>query len=94
MEIENAWLRPAVCYLVEFIIKFDTDVYREDILEPVKELALDHYGTNTERNWDDWTFQQDSAPSHASVNVNKEKFKVSTKTWLNDHFPDFIKKDE
>ena len=23
-----------------------------------------------------------------------EKFKVPTQTWLNDHFPDFIKKDE
>uniref|UniRef100_A0A914DMI5 Uncharacterized protein n=1 Tax=Acrobeloides nanus TaxID=290746 RepID=A0A914DMI5_9BILA len=54
----------------------------------------DHYGTDTEGNWNDWTFQQDSAPSHASVNENKEKFKAPTQTWLNDHFPDFIKKDE
>uniref|UniRef100_A0A914E5G0 Uncharacterized protein n=1 Tax=Acrobeloides nanus TaxID=290746 RepID=A0A914E5G0_9BILA len=37
---------------------------------------------------------QDSAPSHASVNENKEKFKGPIQTWLNDHFPDFIKKDE
>jgi hypothetical protein len=35
-------------------VKIDTDVYREDILEPVEEWALDHYGT--EGNWNDWTF--------------------------------------
>ena len=106
MEIENAWLRPAVCYLIEVrgmsmkevadmfgvYHKFDTDVYREDILEPVDEWTLNHYGTDTEGSWNDWTFQQDSAPSHASVNENKEKFKVPTQTRLNDHFPDLSKK--
>uniref|UniRef100_A0A914E349 Tc1-like transposase DDE domain-containing protein n=1 Tax=Acrobeloides nanus TaxID=290746 RepID=A0A914E349_9BILA len=56
-------------------------------------MALDHYEADTEGNWNDWTFQQDSAPSHASVNYNK-KFKVPTQTWLKDHFSDFIKKDE
>ena len=55
---------------------------------------LDHYVNDIEGNWNDWTFQQDSAPSHASINENKEKFKVPTQTWLNDHFSDFIKKDE
>ena len=72
---ECRWKKLPIC--LEFIIKF------------VEEWALDHYGTDTEGNWNDWTFQQDSAPSHASVNENKEKFKVPTQTWLNDHFPDF-----
>ena len=86
----------STCHLSasQFIIKFVTDVYWENILEPVEEWALDHYGIDTEGNWNDWTFQQDSTPSHASVNENKEKFKVPTQTWLNDHFPDFIKIDE
>uniref|UniRef100_A0A914DXF6 Uncharacterized protein n=1 Tax=Acrobeloides nanus TaxID=290746 RepID=A0A914DXF6_9BILA len=43
---------------------------------------MDHYETDTEGNWNDWTFQQDSASSHASVNENKEKFKVPTQTCL------------
>ena len=53
-------------------IKIDTDVYRKEILEPVEDWALEHYGTS-EGYWNDWCFQQDGAPSHASVHENKDK---------------------
>lgn len=75
-------------------IKIDTDVYRRDILKPVERWAVDHYGIDEEGYWHEWTFQQDGAPSHTSINENSDKFRVPTQTWLEEHFPDFIKKDE
>uniref|UniRef100_A0A914DIN1 Uncharacterized protein n=1 Tax=Acrobeloides nanus TaxID=290746 RepID=A0A914DIN1_9BILA len=75
-------------------IKIDTDVYREDILEPTKVWALQHYGTDNDGFWNEWIYQQDSAPSHASTNENPEEFKIPTQRWLAEHFPDFIKKNE
>jgi len=75
-------------------IKIDTDVYRKEILEPVEDWAMDHYGTTEEVYWNDWCFQQDSAPSHASVHENEDKFEIPTQKWLSEHFPDFITKNE
>ena len=79
---------------VEAGIKIDTDVYRKDILEATEVWALEHYGTDEDGNRNAWTFQQDSAPSHASIKENPTKFKIPTQKWLDEHFPDFIKKDE
>jgi transposase len=59
-------------------LKIDTDLYRREILKPVKRWAIDHYGTDEEGYWKHWTFQQDSAPSHASFKENLEKFKIPT----------------
>jgi hypothetical protein len=89
-------------------VKIDTDVYREEILEPVEQWAQQHYGVDDEGKifknnfdqsifsgyWNDWTFQQDGAPSHTSTNANPDKFEVPTQTWLNEHFPNFINKNE
>uniref|UniRef100_A0A914CSH6 Uncharacterized protein n=1 Tax=Acrobeloides nanus TaxID=290746 RepID=A0A914CSH6_9BILA len=75
MNVDHIAMNAFTSYI---FIKFVIDIYREDILEPVEEWALDHYGTDTKGNWNDWTFQQDSAPSHVIVNENKEKFKVPT----------------
>jgi transposase len=74
--------------------KVDTDVYRKDILEPVEEWALNHYGTDENGDWNTWTFQQDGAPSHTSFKENTKKFTLPTQRWLEEHFPDFIKKNE
>uniref|UniRef100_A0A914DY45 Tc1-like transposase DDE domain-containing protein n=1 Tax=Acrobeloides nanus TaxID=290746 RepID=A0A914DY45_9BILA len=38
--------------------------------------------------------EQDSAPLHASIKENPTKFKIPMQKWLDEHFPDFIKKDE
>lgn len=75
-------------------VKIDTDVYRQDILEPIEEWAQEHYGIDEEGYWHQWTFQQDNAPSHASFKENKEKFEIPTQKWLDEHFPDFITKDQ
>jgi len=79
---------------VESGVKINTDVYRQEILEPVEEWAQDHYGVDEEGYWNEWTFQQDGAPSHTSTNPNPDRFEVPTQTWLNDHFPNFINKNE
>jgi hypothetical protein len=69
-------------------IKINTDVYREEILEPLKYWAIKHYGVDEQGKflistwidnlfadyWNDWTFQQDGAPSHTSTNENSDKF--------------------
>jgi hypothetical protein len=44
--------------------------------------------------WKDWTFQQEGAPSHTSINDNSNKFEISTQTWSNQKFLDFIRKNE
>lgn len=75
-------------------LKIDTDLYRRDILRPVMNWAKDHYGVDEQGYWNDWCFQQDSAPSHASFKDNPEKFKIPTQRWLDENFPDFISKDE
>lgn len=75
-------------------LKIDTDLYRREILKPVKRWAIEHYGVDENGYWNDWTFQQDSAPSHASFKENPEKFKIPTQKWLDENFSDFITKDE
>jgi hypothetical protein len=44
--------------------------------------------------WNDWTFQHDGAPAHTSTNENSDKFEIPTQKWIDEHFPDFIRKDE
>lgn len=73
-------------------VKINTDVYRKEVLEPVKDWAIDHYGVDEEDYWNNWTFQQDGAPAHTSVNDNSPTFEISTQTWLRNNFPDFIDK--
>lgn len=75
-------------------LKIDTDLYRRDILRPVKRWAIERYGVDEQGYWNDWCFQQDSAPSHASFKDNPERFKIPTQKWLDENFPDFITKDE
>lgn len=75
-------------------VKINTDVYRKEILKPVEKWAWEHYGFDEDGYWNDWTFQQDGAPSHTSIHENPDKFRVPTQTWLDNHFPDFIKKDQ
>ena len=75
-------------------LKIDTDLYRREILRPVKRWAIEHYGVDENGYWGDWTFQQDSAPSHASFKENPKRFKIPTQKWLDENFPDFIAKDE
>jgi transposase len=50
-------------------VKINTDVYREEILEPVEEWALEHYGTDNDGFWNNWTFQQDG---HHHTQVSKK----------------------
>lgn len=75
-------------------VKINTDVYRKEILKPTEQWAAEHYGIDDEGYWNDWTFQQDGAPSHTSIKEDPEKFRVPTQKWLAKHFPDFIRKDE
>jgi hypothetical protein len=90
-------------------VKINTDVYRTEILEPVEQWAEQHYGVDANGKfffenvlishsfagyWNEWTFQQDGAPSHTSTNPNPTRFEVPTQTWLDEHFPDFINKNE
>lgn len=75
-------------------VKIDTDVYRTEILKPVKRWARQHYGVDEDGYWNDWTFQQDGAPSHTSINENPDRFEIPTQRWLDENFPDFIRKDE
>lgn len=89
-------------------IKINTDVYRTEILEPVATWAAQHYGVDEEGKlwsdffahflfsgyWNDWTFQQDGAPSHTSTRDDPDKFEIPTQMWLAENFPDFINKDQ
>jgi hypothetical protein len=71
-------------------LKVNTDLYRREILKPVKHWAIEHYGVDDDGCWNNWTFQQDNAPAHASFKDNSDSFRISTQTWIKKHFPDFI----
>jgi DDE superfamily endonuclease len=66
-------------------VKINTRDYLR-IIRKFEKDAKAHYGYNDEEGWlQEWTFQQDSAPSHKS---NK------TQQWLMGHFPDVITRDQ
>ena len=56
-------------------VKVDQVVYQTMIQDKVLPWAQDHFGDRH------WTFQQDSAPSHKALNIQK---------WIEANFPDFI----
>lgn len=65
---------------VEQGIKITQEVYRRDILEAVVlPWSQQHFGNQQ------WTFQQDSAPSHRAK---------MTQQWCKGHFPNFITSEE
>ena len=67
-------------HFVEPGVKIDTSYYQNEILEKVvKPLNYTLF------NGEDWTFQQDSAPSH------KDK---TTQMWLKNSAPNFISSQE
>lgn len=66
-------------------VKIDTEEYLP-ILRKFEKMAKERYGWTEEGGWaQQWTFQQDGAPSHRSRR---------TQQWLVDHFPDVILKGD
>lgn len=65
---------------VEKGVKMNQDMYRRDILESVVlPWSQQHFENQS------WIFQQDSAPAHRALNVQK---------WCQDNFPGFISSKE